>query len=200
MFDRFTDTARRVIVLAQEEARMLHHNYLGAEHLLIALARPDSGLPATALGALGVGQDTVRDQVEALARRGKRPLSGHIPFSPQAKQTLELSGREASGLGHHQIGPEHLLLALMTAGDGPALTILERLGTGPDQVREQVTALIAEDRDDRAAAPEQVAGSPSLTQARLQALEREVARLRRMLREHGIDPEDGSARSPEAGG
>ena len=138
MFERFTDRARRVVVLAQEEARMLDHNYIGTEHLLLGLIHEGEGVAATALRALNVDLDTLRREVEALVGRGQQPRQGHIPFTPQAKKALELALRESVHLGHDYIGTEHLLLGLVREGDGPAAQVLEQRGIELSTVRQEV--------------------------------------------------------------
>jgi ATP-dependent Clp protease ATP-binding subunit ClpC len=138
MFERFTDRARRVVVLAQEEARMFEHDYIGTEHLLLGLIHEGEGVAAKALRALDVDLDTLRREVEALVGRGQRPQSGHIPFTPQAKKALELALRESVHLGHDYIGTEHLLLGLVREGDGPAAQVLQQRGIELDTVRQEV--------------------------------------------------------------
>ncbi len=138
MFERFTDRARRVVVLAQEEARMLEHNYIGTEHLLLGLIHEGEGVAAKALRALDVDLDTLRREVEALVGRGQQPQQGHIPFTPQAKKTLELALRESVQLGHDYIGTEHLLLGLVREGEGPAAQVLEQRGIELNTVRQEV--------------------------------------------------------------
>src|SRR5918996_1932747 len=113
MFERFTDRARRVVVLAQEEARMLNHNYIGTEHILLGLLHEGHGVAANALESLGVPLDGVRKEVEEIIGRGETAASGHIPFTPRAKKVLELSLREALELGHNYIATEHILLGLV---------------------------------------------------------------------------------------
>ena len=113
MFERFTDRARRVVVLAQEEARMLSHNYIGTEHILLGLIHEGEGVAAKALESLGISLEAVRAQVEEIIGQGQQAPSGHIPFTPRAKKVLELSLREALQLGHNYIGTEHILLALL---------------------------------------------------------------------------------------
>src|SRR6202050_1206469 len=111
MFERFTDRARRVVVLAQEEARMLNHDYIGTEHILLGLVHEGQGMAAKALESLGISLEAVRQQVQEIVGRGQQAArSGHIPFTPQAKKTLELAFREAVQLGHNYIGTEHILL------------------------------------------------------------------------------------------
>jgi ATP-dependent Clp protease ATP-binding subunit ClpA len=129
MFERFTDRARRVIVLAQEEARLLNHNYIGTEHLLLGLLREGQGVGALALTSLGVSLEGVRAQVEEIIGQGQSAPSGHIPFTPRAKKVLELSLREALQLGHNYIGTEHILLGLIREGEGVAARVLVKLGT-----------------------------------------------------------------------
>jgi ATP-dependent Clp protease ATP-binding subunit ClpC len=142
MFERFTDRSRRVIVLAQEEARILDHGYIGTEHILLGLIRESDGHAARALESLGISLDAVRQQVEEIIGRGQEVPSGHIPFTPRAKKVLELSLRESLQLGHNYIGPEHMLLGLVREGDGVAAQILVKLGADPNRVRQQVIELV----------------------------------------------------------
>ncbi len=143
MFERFTKRARRVVVLAQEEARMLSHDYIGTEHLLLGLVHEGTGVAAQALESLGITQQAVRQQVEEVIGRGHQdPRGGHIPFAPQAKKALELSLREALQIGHNYIGTEHILLGLIREGEGPAAQVLVSLGADLDTVREQVMELL----------------------------------------------------------
>ena len=120
MFERFTDRARRVVVLAQEEARMLNHDYIGTEHILLGLIHEGEGVAAKALESLGISLEAVRQQVEEIIGQGQQAPSGHIPFTPRAKKVLELSLREALQLGHNYIGTEHILLGLIREGEGVA--------------------------------------------------------------------------------
>ena len=146
MFERFTDQARHVVVLAQEDARMLNHNYIGTEHILLALIREGTGIAATALRSLGVTEEAARQQVEEIAGRGQQdPPRGHIPFTPRAKKTLELALREAIALGSTSIGTEHVLLGLIREGEGksPATQVLKGLGVEPNRVRQQVIGLVS---------------------------------------------------------
>jgi hypothetical protein len=138
MFERFTDRARRAVVLAQEEARMLDHGYIGTEHLLLGLVHLGEGVAAKALESMGIGLEVVRGQVEEIIGRGHHADSGHIPFTPRAKRVLELSLRESSQLGHTYIGTEHILLGLVREGDGVAAQVLVKLGADLDRVRQQV--------------------------------------------------------------
>ena len=141
MFERFTDRARRVVVLAQEEARMLNHNYIGTEHILLGLIHEGEGVAAKALESLGISLEAVRQQVEEIIGQGQQAPSGHIPFTPRAKKVLELSLREALQLGHNYIGTEHILLGLIREGKGVAAQVLVKLGGNLDRVRQQVIAL-----------------------------------------------------------
>src|SRR5262249_23776484 len=138
MFERFTDRARRVVVLAQEEARMLNHNYIGTEHILLGLVHEGA---AESLESLGISLEAVRQQVEEIIGRGQQAPSGHIPFTPRAKKVLELSLREALQLGHNYIGTEHILLGLIREGDGVAAQVLVKLGADLNRVRQQVIQL-----------------------------------------------------------
>jgi ATP-dependent Clp protease ATP-binding subunit ClpC len=139
MFERFTDRARRVVVLAQEEARMLNHDYIGSEHILLALIHEESGVAAQALESLGIAEGAARQQVEEITGRGQQdPPRGHIPFTPRAKKILQLSMREAIALGHAYIGTEHILLGLVREDDGVAVRVLNGLGADPNRVRQQV--------------------------------------------------------------
>jgi ATP-dependent Clp protease ATP-binding subunit ClpA len=142
MFERFTDRARRVVVLAQEEARMLNHNYIGTEHLLLGLIRESEGVAAKALESLGISLDAVRQQVEEIIGQGQQAPSGHIPFTKRAKKALELSLRESVQLGHDYIGTEHILLGLLREGDGVAAQMLVKLGADLNRVRQQVIQLL----------------------------------------------------------
>ena len=142
MFERFTDRARRVVVLAQEEARMLNHNYIGTEHVLLGLIHEGEGVAAKALESLGISLEAVRQQVEEIIGQGQQAPSGHIPFTPRAKKVLELSLREALQLGHNYIGTEHILLGLIREGEGVAAQVLVRLGADLNRVRQQVIQLV----------------------------------------------------------
>ncbi len=143
MFERFTDRARRVVVLAQEEARMLNHNYIGTEHILLGLIHEGEGVAAKALEALGISLEAVRSQVEEIIGQGQQAPSGHIPFTPRAKKVLELSLREALQLGHNYIGTEHILLGLIREGEGVAAQVLVKLGADLARVRNQVIQLLS---------------------------------------------------------
>ena len=143
MFERFTDRARRVVVLAQEEARMLNHNYIGTEHILLGLIHEGEGVAAKALESMGTSLDAVRAQVEEIIGQGQQAPSGHIPFTPRAKKVLELSLREALQLGHNYIGTEHILLGLIREGEGVAAQVLVKLGADLNRVRSTVIQLLS---------------------------------------------------------
>ena len=143
MFERFTDRARRVVVLAQEEARLLNHNYIGTEHILLGLIHEGEGVAAKGLESLGISLEAVRSQVEELIGHGASSPSGHIPFTPRAKKVLELSLREALQLGHNYIGTEHILLGLIREGEGVAAQVLVKLGADLSRVRQQVIQLLS---------------------------------------------------------
>ncbi len=157
MFERFTDRARRVVVLAQEEARMLSHNYIGTEHILLGLIHEGEGVAAKALESLGISLEAVRAQVEEIIGQGQQAPSGHIPFTPRAKKVLELSLREALQLGHNYIGTEHILLGLIREGEGVAAQVLVKLGADLNRVRQQVIQLLSGYQGKETA----IAGAPS---------------------------------------
>jgi len=141
MFERFTDRARRVIVMAQQEARLLSHSYIGTEHLLLGLLADGGGTAAQALESLGVTLEAAREQVREMVGEGQQPQQGHIPFTPRAKRVLELSLREALNLGDDHIGTEHLLLGLLAEADGVGAQIVARLGASRRAVRDKVIEL-----------------------------------------------------------
>jgi ATP-dependent Clp protease ATP-binding subunit ClpA len=143
VFERFTDRARRVVVLAQEEARLLNHNYIGTEHLLLGLATEGQGVAAKALESLGIRLEALRAQVKEIIGQGQSAPTGHIPFTPRAKKVLELSLREALQLGHNYIGTEHILLGLIREGEGVAAQVLVKLGADLPRARQQVTGLLS---------------------------------------------------------
>ena len=143
MFERFSDRARRVVVLSQEEARLLNHNYIGTEHILLGLVHEGEGLASRALRSLDITLDAVRQQVEEIIGQGGSPPSEQIPFTPRAKKVLELSLREALQLGHNYIGTEHILLGLIREGEGVAAQVLVRLGASLPTVRARVLQLVA---------------------------------------------------------
>jgi ATP-dependent Clp protease ATP-binding subunit ClpC len=153
MFERFTDRARRVVVLAQEEARMLNHNYIGTEHILLGLIDEGEGVAAKALESLGISLDAVRQQVEEIIGQGQQTPSGHIPFTPRAKKVLELTRHEASQLGHNYIGTEHILLGLIRERDGVAAQVLVKLGADLNRTRQQVIEMLRGQRAEDAPPP-----------------------------------------------
>ena len=142
MFERFTERARRVVVLAQEEARALRHNYIGTEHLLLGILREDEGLGARVLESLDVTVEEVRGQVARIVGRGDEVTTGQIPFTPRAKKVLELSLREALALGHNYIGTEHILLGLVRASEGVGAKVLTDFGADADTVRDRVVRML----------------------------------------------------------
>ena len=245
MFQRFTDRARRVVVLAEEEARLLRHNSVGTEHILLGLLHEGEGVAARALESLGINREAVRQRVEQLIGEGQQAPGGHILFTPRAKKVLELSLREAMALGHNYVGTEHILLAMLREGDSVAAQALTGLGIGHAQVRERVLGLLAGEReqiDPQAQMADLITAAEQLTQVqqdkeaafdagefeaaaalrdrekqlladklRLEnqvtagvagqailaenlQLRRELQRLRDLLRQHGIEPDSGSAR------
>ena len=142
MFERFTDRARRVVVLAQEEARLLNHNYIGTEHILLGLIHEGEGVAAKALESLGISLEAVRNQVEEIIGQGGSSPSGHIPFTPRAKKVLELSRRAANELRHDFIGTEHVLLGLVREGEGVAARILSDLGAPSERIAAAVLEML----------------------------------------------------------
>jgi ATP-dependent Clp protease ATP-binding subunit ClpC len=143
VFERFTERARRVVVLAQEEARMLDHNYIGTEHILLGLIHEGESVAARALESLGISLEEVRSDVERVIGHGEQTTGGHIPFTPRAKKVLELSLREALQLGHNYIGTEHILLGLAREGEGVAAQVLQQRGADLNRVRQEVIGLLA---------------------------------------------------------
>ena len=169
MFERFTDRARRAVVLSQEEARLLNHNFIGTEHILLGLIHEGEGVAAKALESLGIELESVRGQVEEIIGPGGESPGGHIPFTPRAKGVLELSLREALALGHNYIGTEHILLGLIREGEGVAAQVLTKVGADLPRVREQVIKLLAAHaeasstvwgREPERVVPERVVGAP----------------------------------------
>ena len=159
MFERFTDRARRVIVLAQDEAKMLNHNYIGTEHILLGLIHEGEGVAAKALEQMGISLEAVREQVEEIIGHGQNPPTGHIPFTPRAKKVLELSLREALQMNHSYIGTEHILLGLIREGEGIAAQVLIKLGADLNRVRTTVLALLSGYQEENGAQPA-TAGAP----------------------------------------
>ena len=160
MFERFTDRARRVIVLAQEEARALNHNYMGTEHILLGLIKEGEGVAAKALESMGINLDDVRNEVIEIIGHGTQPVTGHIPFTPRAKKVLELSLREGLQMGHKYIGTEFLLLGLIREGEGVAAQVLIKLGADLPRVRQQVIQLLSGYEGGEAQNPEAPTSAP----------------------------------------
>ena len=189
MFERFTDRARRVVVLAQEEARLLNHDYIGTEHILLGLIHEGEGVAAKALESLGISLEAVRAQVEEIIGQGQSAPTGHIPFTPRAKKVLELSLREALQLGHNYIGTEHILLGLIREGEGVAAQVLVKLGADLSRVRQQVIQVLAGGE----AAVEQADAPTRLVRmtvpADLRQAEEQLAEVRRG-KQAAIDAED----------
>jgi len=142
MFERFTDRARRVVVLAQEEARMLNHNYIGTEHILLGLVHEGDGVAARVLSSMDISLEAVRMRVEEIIGQGQAAPAGHIPFTPRAKKVLELSLREALQLGDDYIGTEHILLGLVREGEGVAFQVLTAMGADAERLRESVIEMV----------------------------------------------------------
>ncbi|MCW2780560.1 MAG: clpB 1 [Marmoricola sp.] len=186
MFERFTDRARRVVVLAQEEAKMLNHNYIGTEHILLGLIHEGEGVAAKALESLGISLDSVREQVQDIIGQGQQQPTGHIPFTPRAKKVLELSLREALQLGHNYIGTEHILLGLIREGEGVAAQVLVKLGADLNRVRQQVIQLLSGYQGKEQV---QVGGNDQTTaQAGSQILDQFGRNLTQAARDNKLDP------------
>ena len=201
MFERFTDRARRVVVLAQEEARLLHHNYIGTEHILLGLIHEGEGVAAKSLESLGISLEAVRNQVEEIIGQGGSSPSGHIPFTPRAKKVLELSLREALQLGHNYIGTEHILLGLIREGEGVAAQVLVKLGADLSRVRQQVIQLLSGYGGPQGSgSPEKATTSPggsgdSSTGSLV--LDQFGRNLTKLARDSGLDPVIGRQRETE---
>jgi len=178
MFERFTDQARRIVTLAQEEARRLNHNDIGTEDILLALIHEGSGIAAQALKALGITEEAARQRVEETADRGQQgPRRGRVPFTPLARKVLELSLREAIAIGSSRIGTEHILLGLVRLGESPAEQVLAGLGVDPNRVRQQVIRLVSAGHGNQEPGTRRVAAGggkrklPSELRGRLDSLE-----------------------------
>src|ERR1700678_4275577 len=197
MFERFTDRARRVVVLAQEEARMLNHNYIGTEHILLGLIHEGEGVAAKALESLGISLDAVRQQVEEIIGQGQQAPSGHIPFTPRAKKVLELSLREALQLGHNYIGTEHILLGLIREGDGVAARVLVSLGADLAKVRQQVIQQLSGYQGREAASASSGSSTSSESPGGSPVLDQFGRNLTQLAREHKLDPVIGRDREIE---
>jgi ATP-dependent Clp protease ATP-binding subunit ClpC len=197
MFERFTDRARRVVVLAQEEARVLNHDHIGTEHLLLGLIHEGEGVAARALEPLGISLEAVRGEVEQIVGEGAEAPTGHIPFTPRAKRVIELSLREARQLRCHYVGTEHILLGLVREGQGVAAKVLVKLGADLPRVRQEVVQLLTEGKaeavDENLEA--EIVAAIDTVFAENRDLRAEVRRLRELLRRHGIEPDGGEPRS-----
>ncbi|MGZ0712006.1 ATP-dependent Clp protease ATP-binding subunit (plasmid) [Coraliomargarita sp. W4R53] len=189
MFERFTDRARRVVVLAQEEAKMLNHNYIGTEHILLGLIHEGEGVAAKALESLGISLDAVREQVQDIIGQGQQQPTGHIPFTPRAKKVLELSLREALQLGHNYIGTEHILLGLIREGEGVAAQVLVKLGADLNKVRQQVIQLLSGYQGKETAGVAAGAGEqPASAQGGSAVLDQFGRNLTQAARDNKLDP------------
>ena len=200
MFERFTDRARRVVVLAQEEARLLNHNYIGTEHILLGLIHEGEGVAAKALESLGISLESVRGQVEDIIGQGGSSPSGHIPFTPRAKKVLELSLREALQLGHNYIGTEHILLGLIREGEGVAAQVLVKLGADLARVREQVIQLLSAYGGVSGSAPGEktgAGGGGGESSSGSHVLDQFGRNLTQLARDKALDPVIGRGRESE---
>jgi ATP-dependent Clp protease ATP-binding subunit ClpA len=175
MFERFSDAARRVVVLAQEESRLLQHNYIGTEHVLAGLTKTDEGIAAEVLASYEVTIERVRAEIEKEVGRGEGTPSSHIPFTPRAKRILELSLREALQLGHNYIGTEHVLLGLIREGEGLGAKILVRLGADLARVRERtIEAVLDSSQEPAKDVPPLHVGTSSLVGSMLAGITQRV--------------------------
>ena len=203
LFERFTDRARRVVVLAQEEARLLNHSYIGTEHILLGLIHEGEGVAAKSLESLSISLEAVRAQVEEIIGQGGSSPSGHIPFTPRAKKVLELSLREALQLGHNYIGTEHILLGLLREGEGVATQVLVKLGADLGKVRQQVIQLLSgyQGPATKGDAPSSSSGGGSKEEAGdkggSQILDQFGRNLTQLAREKKLDPVIGRSRELE---
>src|SRR4051812_37192276 len=188
VFERFTDRARRVVVLAQEEARLLNHNYIGTEHILLGLIHEGEGVAAKALESLGISLEAVRAQVEEIIGHGGTAPSGHIPFTPRAKKVLELSLREALQLGHNYIGTEHILLGLIREGEGVAAQVLVKLGADLSRVRQQVIQLLSGYAGAKEGAPQGGGAATETAQGGSLVLDQFGRNLTQLARDKKLDP------------
>jgi ATP-dependent Clp protease ATP-binding subunit ClpC len=173
MFERFTDRSQRVVVLAQEEARTLNHEYVGTEHILLGLIREGGGVAAQALESLGISEEAARRRVEEIVGRGQAdPARRDLPFTPRGKKVLQLSLREAMALGHGYVGTEHILLGLIREDEGVATRVLDGLGVDPNRIRQQVIRLVS---------ARQVRGKPGTGRAGGWGKRKQLAELRHQL-------------------
>ncbi|MGH9123387.1 MAG: Clp protease N-terminal domain-containing protein, partial [Acidimicrobiales bacterium] len=198
MFERFTDRARRVLVLAQEEARLLNHNFIGTEHILLGLIHEGEGVAAKALESLGISLEAVREKVEETIGPAGSSTAGSPPFTPRAKKVLELSLREALQLGHNYIGTEHMLLGLVREGEGVAAQVLVNLGADLSRVRQQVIQLLSGYNNPKEGAPSG-SGSSSSQEAPTGSpvLDQFGRNLTQLARERKLDPVIGREREIE---
>jgi ATP-dependent Clp protease ATP-binding subunit ClpC len=198
LFERFTDRARRVVVLAQEEARLLNHNYIGTEHILLGLLNEGEGIAAKALESLAINLSAVREQVVEIIGQGTQAPSGHIPFTPRAKKVLELSLREALQLGHNYIGTEHILLGLIREGEGVAAQVLQKLGAELQKVRNSVIQLLSGSggSEEQGPGPSSPSGRESGSSGST-VLDQFGRNLTHLARERKLDPVIGRAREIE---
>jgi ATP-dependent Clp protease ATP-binding subunit ClpA len=178
LFERFTDTARRAVVHAREEARRLDHEHIGTEHLLLGLLHDDTEGAGQALRNVGVDLGSARIQVEELAGRGTQVVAGEIPFTPRAKKVLELSLREALQLGHDYIGGEHILLGLLREGEGVGMRALRRCSADASELRRQALVLL---RTQGPAQRRAAGGGLAAVESRLAAIEARLERIERLL-------------------
>jgi ATP-dependent Clp protease ATP-binding subunit ClpC len=198
LFERFTDRARRVVVLAQEEARLLNHNYIGTEHILLGLIHEGEGVAARGLEGLGISLESVRSQVVEIIGQGAQAPSGHIPFTPRAKKVLELSLREALQLGHNYIGTEHILLGLIREGEGVAAQVLQKLGAELHKVRQTVIQLLSGAQgEDSGEAPTGSSGRRGESASGSTVLDQFGRNLTQYARERKLDPVIGRQREIE---
>ena len=201
MFERFTDRARRTIVQAQEESRALNHNHIGPEHILLALMNESKGMASQIMTGLGLSQERVRDQLGLTVHPEVESPTGRIPFTPQAKETLELSLRESLQLGDTYIGTEHILFGLIRQGESEAADALRELGVDLDTARARMIELreaygqvrVARRPQAGEGLDEPEAAGADTMRAEVHALRVEVSRLRALLEEHGINPDEDSA-------
>jgi ATP-dependent Clp protease ATP-binding subunit ClpC len=197
LFERFTDRARRVLVLAQEEARLLNHSFIGTEHILLGLIHEGEGLAAKALESLGISLEAVREKVEeTIGPAGSAP-TGSPPFTPRAKKVLELSLREALQLGHNYIGTEHMLLGLVREGEGVAAQVLQSLGADLPRVRQQVIQLLSGYQGREPAGASTGGSGGEAAPAGSPVLDQFGRNLTQLARDHKLDPVIGRDREIE---
>ncbi|GLW08350.1 hypothetical protein Misp01_34800 [Microtetraspora sp. NBRC 13810] len=199
MFERFTEPARRVVVLAQEEARRLGHGHIGTEHILLGLAGEEGGLAAGILRGWGLDRDRLRGEVERVVPRGRAGTAEHMPFTPRCKKVLELALREAILLQHQHIGTEHILLGLIREGEGAATQALARTGLTVKTLRDRVLAEIRSRTPERTPSVRHFAADPASLGERLERLQRGLDRIERRLDLLGAPPDPGPAPTPGPG-